>query len=151
MLVSRGMRARSKVRLSLDHVVLEVADPARSVAFYRDVLGLVPVRSDEFAAGAAPFPSARIDATTLLDFFPKPMWRSKRPENPNHLCFTTTPDGMTSLKRRLARRRIPIARTRDHNFGARGIGRSIYFDDPDGISLEVRYYPRAAKGRPAMR
>ena len=131
----------TSAHLSLDHIVLEVADPARSVAFYKDVLGLLPVRLEEFAAGSAPFPSARIDAGTLIDFFPAPIWHGKHPHNPNHLCFTTTAGGMASLKRRLARRSIPITLVRNHNFGAHGMGRSIYFDDPDGISVEVRYYP----------
>jgi glyoxylase I family protein len=135
------MRAQPKTRMSLDHVVFEVADPARSVAFYRDVLGLLPVRWDEFVAGEAPFPSARVDAGTVIDFFPIRMWRGERPQNPHHLCFTTTAEGMASLKRRLARRGIPITRADNHNFGARGFGRSIYFEDPDEISVEVRYYP----------
>jgi len=135
------MEQLSSMRLELDHFILEVTDPERSIAFYRDVLGMAPERAEEFAAGKAPFPSLRVNEATVIDLFPRRLWRGERPENPNHLCLTTSHDGMAELKRRLAGRGITITRTNDHNFGARGYGRSIYFDDPDGVSVEVRYYP----------
>ena len=69
------------------------------------------------------------------------MWAGPAARNPNHLCLTTTAEGLSALKARLAERRIPLTRVDEHNFGARGFGRSVYFDDPDGISIEVRYYP----------
>jgi catechol 2,3-dioxygenase-like lactoylglutathione lyase family enzyme len=69
------------------------------------------------------------------------MWRGPEPRNPNHLCFATTTADLAALKARLAARGVAITRVDDHNFGARGFGRSIYFDDPDGVSIEVRDYP----------
>jgi glyoxylase I family protein len=127
--------------MQVDHVVLEVADPERSVAFYRDVVGMAPVRLDEYRAGAVKFPSLRIDERSLIDLFPPAMWRGPAAHNPNHLCLATTTDALAALRDRLAVRSIAITRADDHNFGARGFGRSIYFDDPDGISIEVRDYP----------
>jgi catechol 2,3-dioxygenase-like lactoylglutathione lyase family enzyme len=56
------------------------------------------------------------------------------------VCLVTSKAALRSLEARLARRRIRITRRDDHNFGARGFGRSLYFDDPDGISIEVRCY-----------
>jgi catechol 2,3-dioxygenase-like lactoylglutathione lyase family enzyme len=127
--------------VTLDHVVLEVRDPARSVQFYGEVLGLAPVRFDEFLAGSAPFPSVRISRATVLDLFPQRLWRGAEPRNPNHLCLTLERAACAAVRRRLRSKRIAITLRDDHNFGARGWGRSIYFDDPDGISVEVRYYP----------
>ena len=43
----------------LDHVVLWSDDPLRAVEFYEQVVGLTPVRLEEFRAGQAPFPSVR--------------------------------------------------------------------------------------------
>lgn len=129
--------------IRIDHVVLEVADPARSVAFYQEVVGLAPVRIDEFRAGKVKFPSVRIDDGALIDLFPRAMWRGPTAHNPHHLCLATTTEALAALRARLAARSIPITRFDDHNFGAQGFGRSIYFDDPDGISIEVRDYPRA--------
>jgi hypothetical protein len=45
------------------------------------------------------------------------------------------------VKRRLARLKIQVTREDDHNFSTRGFGRSIYFNDPGGASVEVRFYP----------
>lgn len=127
--------------MRLDHIVLEVADPERSAAFYQEVVGLAPVRLDEFRAGTVQFPSMRIDEDSLIDLFPRALWRGPTPHNPNHLCIATTTEALAALRERLAARSIAITRSADHNFGARGFGRSIYFDDPDGISIEVRDYP----------
>jgi glyoxylase I family protein len=126
--------------ITLDHVVLEVPDPERSVAFYQAVLGLEPVRLDEYRAGAAPFPSARVDGGTVLDFFPPRMWRGAAAANPNHLCFTMKRAAIQALEERLVGSAIAITRRDPHNYGARGFGHALYFDDPDGITLEARFY-----------
>ena len=55
----------------LDHVVFRVADVERSLAFYVDTLGLAPVRVEEWRAGTVLFPSARVDAHTIIDIFPR--------------------------------------------------------------------------------
>ncbi len=127
--------------LQLDHVVLEVRDPVASAAFYERVLGLAPVRLAEYQAGAAPFLSGRVDEGTLIDFFPPAMWGNRRRAvNPNHLCFTLSAQNLRALQQRLRRRGLPVLRRSRRNFGARGWGRSFYFADPDGITLEARTY-----------
>jgi glyoxylase I family protein len=133
-------QATDTPQLTLDHLVLEVRDPLQSLAFYREVLGLAPVREEELRRGVAGFASARVSDATLIDFFPPRMWRDADAANPNHFALTTTDAGLRAIRERLAVRGLPIARTDDHNFGARGYGRSIYFDDPDGNSVEVRTY-----------
>lgn len=127
--------------LELDHVVLEVADPATSANWYQTVLRLKPMRLAEFLAGAAPFPSGRVDGGTILDYFPPRLWANQsRAANPNHLCFNMTAEALNSLEQRLDRLKLPILNRSERNFGARGWGRSFYFADPDGISLEARTY-----------
>ena len=138
--MSEGPARRPKPRIELDHVVLEVRDPAASAAFYRDLLGCEPVRLREFLAGQAPFVSARVGPGCLLDFFPPRMWRARRAANPHHLCLALPPADFRAARRRLARRGVPLTRVSAHNFGARGYARSIYFDDPDGVSVELRCY-----------
>lgn len=133
-------RRKGQAAIELDHVVLEVRDPVASAAFYEGLLGCAPVRLREFEAGEVPFVSARLGPGSLLDFFPPRMWRKRRPANPNHFCLTLTPEGFRAARRRLVRRGVAITRTSARNFGARGHARSIYFDDPDGISVELRCY-----------
>ena len=50
-----------------DHVVFCVADPERSLAWYRDKLGLATERETEWRAGEVPFLSIRVDAGTVID------------------------------------------------------------------------------------
>ena len=124
----------------LDHVVFEVRDPTASVSFYRDVLGLAPVRLEEFRRGDAPFPSVRVSADCIVDLFPPPLWQGDAPVNPNHTCLTVSRAELAALEERLGGAGVAVERRRDHNFGARGYGKAIYFRDPDGIVIEVRHY-----------
>jgi catechol 2,3-dioxygenase-like lactoylglutathione lyase family enzyme len=130
---------------ALDHIVLEVGDPLRSLAWYRDVLGLAPVREEEFHRGEVPFASVRVSEATLVDLFPTGMWRGPVAANPNHFALTTTDEGMRAVRGRLSARGVPIRREDERNFGARGYGHSIYFEDPDGNMVEVRTYEAARK------
>lgn len=61
--------------ITIDHIVLWVADPVRSVEFYGRVLGAAPVRLDEFRAGTARFPSVRLSDVTILDLAPAALRR----------------------------------------------------------------------------
>jgi len=54
--------------VGLDHVVLNVADVERSLAFYCGELGLAPERVDEWRRGEILFPSVRVDARTTSNF-----------------------------------------------------------------------------------
>jgi catechol 2,3-dioxygenase-like lactoylglutathione lyase family enzyme len=125
---------------TLDHVVLEVADPERSVAFYERAFRMEPVRLEEFREGKAPFPSARMGPGTILDFFGPRMWRASQAQNPHHFCLCLEPPELGRLEERLRDLGIAVVKRDDHNFGARGFGRSLYVSDPDGISIEARCY-----------
>ncbi|HEX5587561.1 MAG TPA: VOC family protein, partial [Acidimicrobiia bacterium] len=61
-------RAPAVTVTGLDHIVLRVAHVERALQFYCGELGLAGERVDEWRDGAAPFPSARVDATTVIDF-----------------------------------------------------------------------------------
>ena len=129
-------------RVLLDHIVLEVRDPEASARFYQRLLGFAPVRLKDYQAGRAPFVSARINGGSLVDFFPPAMWRNRRrAQNPNHFCLTVNPRTAATIQRRLARTRVKITSRLPRSFGAQGFGNSVYFNDPDGVSVEVRFYP----------
>lgn len=135
-----GQREAGRGTIELDHLVLEVRDPVASAAFYEELLGCAPVRLREFEAGQVPFVSARLGPGSVLDFFPPRLWRARRPANPNHFCLTLAPQAFRAARRRLTRRGVALTRASERNFGARGFGRSVYFEDPDGISVELRCY-----------
>lgn len=140
--------------MHVDHVVLWVADQRRSLAFYVEVLGLSPVRADEFERGDAGFPSVRVNETTIFDLMDSRSVSSVRKftggatdaggARSNHVCLSMTASEHAALLDRLRAHGVDIRPGGEHAFGARGNAvRSVYLDDPDGNVLEVRYYERA--------
>jgi catechol 2,3-dioxygenase-like lactoylglutathione lyase family enzyme len=117
----------------LDHIVLRVADVERTLAFYCDELGLTGERVDEWRAGAAPFPSARVDATTVIDF----LAAERGGENMDHVCLVVAPLDLDALK---ASGRFLVVDGPDLRWGAQGIATSLYVRDPDGNTVELRHY-----------
>ena len=117
--------------VGLDHVVLACADVERSLAWYCGELGLEPVRVEEWRRGEVPFPSVRVDATTIIDLFARP------PDGANmdHLCLVCA-----SLDADAVAERFPGARTAHGLFGAQGYATSVYVADPDGNTVELRSY-----------
>ncbi len=142
-----GTRQRSPRAQELDHFVLEVSDPIAAARSLADLLDLTPVRLEEYQRGSAPFPSARVSEGLVIDLFPPRMWRGDQPRNANHVCLAMSQERFQQVQSRLQERSIPITRRDEHNFGARGWGHSLYFDGPDGISIEIRHYASPFKAR----
>jgi catechol 2,3-dioxygenase-like lactoylglutathione lyase family enzyme len=120
----------------LDHVVLRCADIEASLAFYCDVLGCEPDRVEEWRRGETFFPSARIDATTLIDLFPAPPgWDPQAAHEPNmeHFCLVIEPADLDALAEQ-----FPGSTRADGLYGAQGLASSLYVHDPDGNTVELR-------------
>ncbi|HET9896130.1 MAG TPA: VOC family protein [Streptosporangiaceae bacterium] len=134
----------------IDHIVLWVEDPARSLDFYEQVIGLEPVRRDEFAAGRAPFPSVRVAADSLIDLMARmaapAVSQGTKAEGTaghpvNHLCLAMSAAEYQALKIRLHRAGVDTSAGMQQTFGARGIApHAFYFRDPDDNVIEARYY-----------
>ncbi|WP_428120259.1 VOC family protein [Candidatus Poriferisodalis sp.] len=116
----------------LDHIVLNVADAERSLSWYRDRLGLSPVRYDEWTAGEAPFVSVRIDEGTIIDL----VETERSGENLGHFALWVTGD-MESIA---AHPDVEVVRRSPRVYGARGWGSAVYVRDPDGNEVELRSY-----------
>lgn len=123
--------------VGVDHIVVNVADAEKSLAFYREELGLEGVRVEEWRRGEAPFPSVRINEGSIIDLFEIP----RTGENVNHFCLTVHP---TDFDRLAASGRFEVLDGPGKRFGARGEGTSLYIRDPDGNTIELRYYPDRA-------
>jgi catechol 2,3-dioxygenase-like lactoylglutathione lyase family enzyme len=117
----------------LDHIVLNVADVERSLGFYLDELGLEPVRVEEWRVGQAPFPSARVDGGTIIDL----LAADRSGVNADHFCLVVEAMDFDALKES---GRFHVVDGPDKHFGARGDGVSLYIRDPDGNTVELRYY-----------
>ena len=121
--------------VGLDHVVLRCADIEASLAFYCGELGLAPDRVDEWRRGEVFFPSARVDATTLIDLFPAPPGPRAAGVNMDHVCLVIEPTDLDALAARFAG-----SKRADGLYGARGVASSLYVHDPDGNTVELRSY-----------
>jgi len=117
----------------LDHVVLNVTDVERSLAFYCDELGLAPERVEEWRRGEILFPSVRVDESTIIDLLATP----RTGENADHLCLVVDPVDLDAVK---ASGRFEVVDGPATRFGARGNGTSLYVKDPDGNTVELRHY-----------
>lgn len=123
--------------IAFDHLVLNVEDVDRALAFYCGPLGLEPVRVDEWRAGKAPFPSVRVSPTTIIDLVAHPRGES----NVDHLCLVVEPLDWHEVVESGVFTVVDGPGTR---FGARGDAQSLYVLDPDGNTIELRWYPEDA-------
>ena len=119
--------------VDFDHIVLNVSDVERSIAFYCGELGLEPVRVEEWRRGEVFFPSLRISPTALIDLLTVP----RTGENANHFCLVVERADFDAIK---ASGRLDVVDGPDIRFGARGDGTSLYVRDPDGNTIELRHY-----------
>ncbi len=119
--------------LGIDHLVLEVGDIERSVAFYHGLLGLPCVRLEEFRAGKAPFVSVRV-GSSLIDLFVS----SNPGSGPNHFCLEFA-ESIDVLRHTLEQAGWHSEASK-LRYGAKGNGQSFYVEDPDGHRLEIRSY-----------
>ena len=84
----------------MDHIVLRNKDVEVSLRFYTEVLGLKAERVKEWRAGDVRFPSARINADTIIDFFGSDQEPSGKEgtKNQDHFCMVIEPTDMEELK-----------------------------------------------------
>lgn len=117
----------------VDHIVLEVKDVERSLAFYCGILGLSEERADLFRQGRVPFASARANGS-LVDLFP-----ADNPDaGPPHFCLAFQ-EPIDAIVQELASHGIPVDPPQAR-YGAQGTGDSVYGQDPDGHTVEIRSY-----------
>ncbi|MGP4002708.1 VOC family protein [Streptomyces sp. 8N706] len=126
--------------IDFDHLVLNVADVERSLAFYCGPLGLEPVRAEEWRAGKAPFPSVRVSPTTIIDLVRSPE-DSAGGSNVDHICLVVEP---LDWQRVVDSGEFTVLDGPGERFGARGVAQSLYVRDPDGNTVELRWYPQDA-------
>ena len=121
---------------AMDHIVLVVADVERSVAWYRDVLGLEALRLDEWRRGEVFFPSVRVNEGTIIDLVVGTRDPSVR-GNVDHFCLVVESVDLGELG---AGGTFDVVEGPVTRWGARGDATSLYVRDPDGNVVELRCY-----------
>jgi catechol 2,3-dioxygenase-like lactoylglutathione lyase family enzyme len=123
--------------VKIDHLILRVNDAAESVAFYTSVLGF----ADEGRRG--PFSVVRVTDDFTLQLAP---WKTS---GGDHLAFAMTRAEFDAVFARLRAAGVPFGDSfhavgngqgPGEEEGSRGLGKSVYFFDPNKHLLEIRHY-----------
>ena len=123
---------------AFDHLVLNVRDVERALEFYSGTLGLAEERVGEWRAGKVPFPSVRVNESTIIDLVDRPRGES----NVDHICLVVDPVDWQQV---IDSGVFTVLEGPVDRFGARGDGQSVYVQDPDGNTVELRWYPEDAE------
>jgi hypothetical protein len=101
------------------------------------------VRVDEWRAGTVLFPSARVDAHTIIDIFPRELAGDDGTadatvaRNVDHVCLVVEPCDLQAVA---DSGNFDVVGGPADLFGARGQGIGLYVRDPDGNVVELRHY-----------
>lgn len=127
----------------IDHIVLRVRDLDAMLRFYGEVLGCAVERRQD-AIGLVQLRAGR----SMLDLVPvsgklgamggAPPGREGR--NLDHFCFRVEPFDEAAIRATLAAHGIEAGPTAPR-FGAEGEGPSIYINDPEGNTVELKGPP----------
>ena len=127
--------------IGLDHLVLNVKDIDKSLEFYGNILGMEVLRLEEFRSGQVGFPSVRFSPQIILDLFPSPdITVDPKARNLNHYCLVVEPLDLEQLGKDMEAKEIHVERLSTSRWGAQGKGASLYIQDPDGNTVEIKYY-----------
>ena len=130
------METRGALRLQrLDHVSLNVTDRARSIAWYRDVLGLEQ-RGEPKADDWPVFMGAFGACIALFQAQVASPEREPESSGLRHVAFMVGRDELARAEAHLRERQVQFT-AEDH-----GNSYSLYFPDPDGNKLELTTYER---------
>lgn len=116
---------------AIDHVVLRVGDMERAIAFYRDVLGAHEERRVE-SIGLVQMRAG----SSLIDLVPRG-GASGGEANMEHFALTVSPFDETAIRAHLSAGGVDAGETAER-YGAEGYGPSIYIQDPDGNTVELK-------------
>ena len=121
----------------LDHLVLTVTDIPRTVAFYRDVLGM---REESFRAADGTRRQALIFGTQKINLHKAGAEFEPKAHNPlpgsADLCFLSD-HSIAIWQDHLALMNVTIEHGPVGRTGARGQLLSLYLRDPDGNLIEI--------------
>lgn len=127
----------------IDHVVLRVNDLEAMLVFYTNVLGC------KLERGPGELKLAQLRAgESLIDLvdIAGPLGRQggRPPDrgapNVDHVCLQVEPWDAAAIRTHLEQHGVTVAEI-ESRYGARGQGPSLYIDDPEGNTIELKGAP----------
>ena len=126
--------------LGIDHVVLRVADQERAIAFYEGVLGAKVERRGE-RNGLVQLRAGR----SLIDLIETPAGetpegKTRAARNMDHFALRIEPFDEAAIRAHLKAHGIEAGELKTR-YGAEKEGPSLYIEDPDGNTVELKGPP----------
>jgi len=125
----------------LDHIVLRTAQLEKMLRFYCDVLGCTVERElppetglVQLRAGAALIDIVPVDSELGRVGGGPP---SQTENNLDHFCLLLEPLSPQQITEHLKRNNISVGEFAER-YGSEGFGQSIYIQDPEGNTVELR-------------
>ena len=134
----------------LDHIVLRVSDLDRALVFYCDALGCHEERRlDELGLIQLRAGQSLIDLVPVASPLGEKGGAAPGPEgrNMDHFCLQVRPFDETAIRAHLKAHGI-VAGPTETRYGAEGSGPSIYIQDPDGNTVELKGPPTEKPSNP---
>jgi catechol 2,3-dioxygenase-like lactoylglutathione lyase family enzyme len=130
-----------------DHTNRRVKDLARSLRFYRDVLGLEPFGLEEFHREERPIVSLRVPPTFILHPRADPSFEPGSTGGYDHLALVVEDTNTEALERHLRASGVEVENRLEGVVGAQGEGEALYVRDPGGYLIELKLYgPLTSQG-----
>jgi catechol 2,3-dioxygenase-like lactoylglutathione lyase family enzyme len=138
------MPTESPLRIrEIDHIVLRVRDLDAMTGFYRDVLGCpVERRQDEIGlvqlrAGSSLIDLVPVDGKLGMAGGAAP---GREGRNVDHFCLRVEPFDEAAIRRHLQEHGVQAGPSASR-YGAEGEGPSIYLEDPEHNTIELKGPP----------
>ncbi|WP_322048298.1 VOC family protein [Paraburkholderia sp. J67] len=155
--------------MGVNHMAIVCKDMAKTVAFYRDVLGMPLIKTIDLPAGMGQHFFFGIGNGDAIAFFWFPNAPQAQPGisapahlpgqgsitsahgSLNHIAFNIPADKFDAYVARLVEKGVPVSRVMNHDNSPAQISatmhkdvflRSVYFFDPDGVCLEFACWTR---------
>ena len=169
--MSKPVNTQFEIR-GVNHLALVCKDMARTVEFYRDVLGMPLVKTIELPQGSGHHFFFGLGNGDTLAFFHFPGAPAAAPGiaapgglpgsgqltsavgSMNHVAFSVPEAEIDEYRERLVARGVAVSAFLNHDDSPRQVSeqmhegvfvRSIYFFDPDGILLEFACWTNAGR------
>jgi len=124
----------------LDHVVLRVRDLEASLHFYRDVLGCTLDKvQEQIGLWQVRAGGSLIDLVPLDGVLGKMggAGPAREGRNVDHFAIQIAPFDEDAIRAHLAAHNVQVTQS-GMRYGAEGSGPSIYVEDPDGNTVELK-------------
>lgn len=131
----------------IDHIVLRAVDQAALAKFYCDVLGCTVERDQheigllQLRAGSSLIDLVSIDGKLGRMGGAAP---GREGRNLDHFCLRVEPFDIDAIRAHLEAHGVAIGDI-GSRYGAEGEGPSLYLDDPEGNTVELKGPPHTAK------